>query len=71
MNGEVGFGSDEPAERDEIVEADIVGLDPVGPHGLWARRALVAIAGAVAPVVGRDEVAPGHLNILKPTSLKR
>jgi hypothetical protein len=65
VDRQIGLGSGQPAEGHEVMQAHVVRLHPIGPHHLQARRALVAIANTVAPVVGGDEVAAGPLEHLE------
>ncbi len=65
VDRQIGLGSDQPAEGDEFMNADVVRLHPVGPHRLQTRRALIPIAKAVVPVVGGDEVAARPLDHLE------
>ena len=58
VHGDHRLGVDFMAEIEELVDADIVGID-AGPGRILARRAAVARADAVAPVVAADKVAAG------------
>ena len=65
VDGQIGLGSGQPAEGHEFMKAHVVRLHPIGPHHLQARRALIAIANTVSPVVSGDEVAAGPLEHLE------
>src|ERR1039457_948766 len=54
VDRQIGLGSDQSVEGDEVMQAHVVRLVP-------ARRALVTIAKTVAPVVSGDKVAAGPL----------
>ena len=56
VDGDVGLGLEQPAEGHELVDAEVVVLDAL-PGRVLARRAAVAVADAVVPVVAADEIA--------------
>ena len=58
VHRDVRLGANQPAERHELVDPDVVVLHAL-PRGVLARRPPVALADAVAPVVAAHEVAAG------------
>ena len=56
VDRDVRLGIDEAAQVQELVDADVVVLDPE-PGRVLARRAAVGITDAVLPVVAADEIA--------------
>ena len=50
------FATSQPAEGEELVQADVIRNSMHSPHRLGAADALVPIAHAVTPVVVGDEV---------------
>jgi hypothetical protein len=63
---EIGLCSDQLAKGHELMKADVIRFNSVGPHRLEARRTLIAIAEAIAVVVGRNKVPSGPLEHLEP-----
>src|SRR6185436_11763854 len=58
VDRDVGLGADLADEHQELVDADVVRLD-APPGRVLARRAAVALADAVLPVVAAHEVPAG------------
>ena len=58
VDGNIGLGSNQAAQRHEFVNPDVVRLDPL-PRRVLPRRPPVTIAEAVPPVVPADEVPAG------------
>ncbi len=68
VGGQIGFGADQPAKVDELIDAKIAGVDPgivaviVGINSYGMRRALVTRAHADPPIVRirKASARPSH-----------
>ncbi len=63
VDAPIRFDADQLAHLDQLVDADVVGLNHpahLRPHRILDRRTLVGIADGVLPVVGGNKVAAGQ-----------